>query len=183
MDTTNLKELEKAYQLTSQANDMMIKYWLENVLWTWRWWLGLFLTTVPWGIWYMIRKKDSTHRLLFVAFFIMLITSWLDLVGILFGTWFYKEAVIPISPSFIPWDITLLPVSVLVFLQFKTNISPFIKAVIFSGISSFAIQPLFVILGFYVPTHWHHYYSFPIFIIIYILADWISKRRKFENIH
>jgi len=182
MNQQIINDLEKAYGLITQANQDMIYVWYHNILFTWRWWLSLSFTLVPWIAWIVTRKKESTHRLLYAGLLAMLLASWFDVVGILFGLWSYHAEFIPLSPAFIPWDFTLIPVITMVFLQYKPMINPLVKAVVFSGIGSFGAQPLFVLLDFYVPKHWHHYYSFPIFMGIYLLAHFLATRDNFERL-
>lgn len=160
----------------------MIKVWVKYSFLTWQWWLGVCLATIPWVVWMIFKKKESTHRLLLVGLFVMLIASWLDLMGILFGLWSYYFNVVPFSPSSIPWDFTLLPVSIMFLLQFKPTFSPIIKAIGFSVFSSFMAEPFFVWLGTYNPKHWRYIYSFPIVIVIYLVSDWLSKRVHFEKL-
>jgi hypothetical protein len=182
MDQQVINNLEKSYSLIVQANNDMIYIWSHHVLFTWRWWISLAFTIIPWVIWIVKRKKESTHRLLYAAFFTMLISSWFDVLGILFGLWSYHFELVPFSPAFLPWDITFIPVTTIAFLQYKPHINPFIKAVVFSGIGSFLAQPTFVVLGYYAPKHWEHYYSFPILLVIYLLANYFATRNHFENL-
>jgi len=182
MGNEYIKGMEKAYNLISQANDVMISLWLKHTLFDWHWWFGLFLTVLPWVIWIIFRRKESSDRLLYVGFFVMVISSWLDVIGILFGLWDYYDNVVPFSPAFIPWDFSLLPVAVMFFLQIKPKVNPLLKAAVFSAISSFVIEPFFVMTGIYNPKHWKHIYSFPIIIVIYLISDYISKRSHFEKL-
>jgi hypothetical protein len=182
MSSEFIKNLEDAYDLIKQANHKMINLWLQNTLFTWRWWLCLVLTIVPWTLWFIFRKKESTHRLLYCGVIAMLISSWLDVVGILFGLWSYHADLIPFSPSFIPWDFTLVPVITMFFLQFKPNFNPYLKSIVYTLIASFAFQPLMQWLRFYSPKHWKHYYSVPIFIFIYLTSNWFSKRIDFKKL-
>ncbi len=177
-----IKGMENSYSLISQANDEMIHLWLSNTFLTWQWWLGVSLATVPWVIWIIFRRKESTNRLLLAGLFAILISSWLDIMGILFGLWSYHYNVVPFSPAFVPWDFTLLPVTIMFFLQIKPYIKPLIKATVFSVCSSFIAEPIFVWIGIYNPKHWEHIYSFPIVIAIYLICDWISKRNHFERL-
>ena len=54
-----LKNAEKIYDLIDKAHDIKIKFWFENVIFTWQWWLGVFLTVVPWILWIFFRKKTA----------------------------------------------------------------------------------------------------------------------------
>lgn len=42
--------------------------WKGSILFTWRWWIAVALVVSPWIIWLLVRKKESTDRLLYVAF-------------------------------------------------------------------------------------------------------------------
>ena len=182
MNDEYIKVMENAYCLISQANKEMISVWFKYTLFTWQWWVGVALTIIPWVLWIIFRKKESTNRLLLAGFFVILISSWLDFIGLLFGIWSYYYRVIPFSPAFIPWDFTLLPVTIMFFLQIKPNIHPIYKAIVFAGMSAFVAEPIFVMLGIYNPKHWKYIYSFPIFFLIYLVTNWFSKRRNFEKL-
>jgi len=177
-----IQHMEVAYNLIHQADQIMTMLWLKDVLYGWRWWLQLGLSSIPWILWFMFHKKDSKDRLLYASLFVILISSWFDVLGILFGLWSYYYPVVPFSPAFVPWDFSLLPVITMAFLQFKPEISPYLKAVIYSAIGSFLAQPLFVWMGYYHPKHWEHYYSFPIFIVIYLIAYKFSVSTGFEKL-
>ena len=178
----HFRRTEAVYNSISQANVEMIKVWVKYSFLTWQWWSGVCLAIIPWVLWMIFRKKESTYRLLFVGFFVMLIASWLDLMGILFGLWSYYFNVVPFSPAFFPWDFTLLPVSIMFLLQIKPTFSPIIKAIGFSVFSSFMAEPFFVWIGVYNPKHWRSIYSFPIYIVIYLVSDWFSKRMPFKQL-
>ncbi|MBP3951569.1 CBO0543 family protein [Bacillus suaedae] len=150
-------------------------YWREHTLWHWEFWVLLFLAVAPWVVWFIIRKRGSEARLLLSGAFAVIVASWFDFLGIAFGLWEYKAMLIPTIPSFMPWDISVVPVSIMIWLQFKPRMNPFIKAFSFSVIASFIGEPIFIWIGLYNPIHWSHLYSFPIYILIYLLAYKISK--------
>jgi hypothetical protein len=56
--------------------------------------------------------------------------------------------------------VTLMPVAVMTFIQFKPKVSPLIKAVVFAALAAFVMEPLGVWLRFYRPVVWRHIYSF-----------------------
>jgi len=37
-------------------------------------------------------------------------------------------------------------------------------------------------IHFYEPDHWRFFYSLPIYAIIFIIADWLSKRASFAEL-
>ncbi len=182
MDSQYIQQMEAAYSLIQQADQIMTALWLKDVLYGWRWWLEVAFTFIPWILWFKFHKKGSKDRLLYAGLFVILITSWLDVLGILFGLWSYYYPVVPFSPAFIPWDFSLLPVITMAFLQYKPEINHYLKAIIFSVIGSFIVQPIFVWMVYYNSKQWEHYYSFPIFLVIYLIAYRFSKATRFEKI-
>lgn len=106
----------------------------------------------------------------------------MDFLGVQYGKWFYTGKVVPSIPSYIPWDFFILPIFIMTLIQVIPSVSPFIKALFFAGVSAFIGEPLFLWLGFYVMEGWHIYYSFPINIVIYLLAHKMSTLDNFEPI-
>lgn len=178
----NIEQIEKVNLILHDAHVQLYRFWKSQILFSWHWWIDLALTILPWIFWLIVKKKDSTHRLLHGGFVVIILTSILDNIGMAFGLWGYNYIIIPLIPPYIPWDFTLFPVTAMLFFQYKTKINPFVKAVVFSALGSFIVQPLFQWLGFYNPKEWKHYYSFPIVIIIYLIAHFFTTRKSFEKI-
>ncbi|NRD78272.1 hypothetical protein HPT25_12935 [Bacillus sp. BRMEA1] len=172
----NIVEIHKLIQ-------KKIEIWSDYVVFSGLWWLGVGLSVIPWIIWYVFRKKNSTDRILYAGLFIMTISLALDILGDQFSLWHYRYNVLPIVPTYFPWDITLMPVSVMILLQVKANGNPFIKAILFGLFSAYLAEPFFHWLEIYVPTKWRYTYSVPIQIIIYLVAHYLSRREKFSPIY
>lgn len=175
-------KLHDLHNTITQAYADVRSIWFTNCFLTWQWWLCLVLLIVPWALWIRYRKKESTGRLLLAAFVVMSISTHLDTIGIVLGVWSYNIDIILLFPCLVIYDLSLLPVATMVFLQYKPGMNPFIKAVIYSGVCSFVVQPLFEWLRFYNPQYWKHYYSFPIFIWLYLLAHFCVTRESFEKL-
>lgn len=174
--------INKASQLNESFHQVIstyFRFWREDIVFTWHWWLELGLTVLPWAVWVIIRKKDSTVRLLCAGFFVLNISSYLDMLGLSLGLWGYNSALIPTIPSYAPWNFSLLPVAAMVFYQYKPTVSPFLKALLFAGFSAFVWEPFFSWLRIYEPMHWRHIYSFPIFVLIYLLGHFIVTRKHY----
>lgn len=176
------KIVGEMYKDVDKANDRYFYFWKEHTFLHWDWWFSLGLTIIPWVIWWKYRDKQNTARFMFSSFFIIIITSWLDFIGVVSGFWHYTGYVIPTIPSYGPWDFCLFPVSMTLLMQYRPYISPVKKAFFYSGIVSFVGEPFFDLIGFYTMVHWEYIYSFPIYIIIYLCADWVSKRKSFGTV-
>ncbi len=182
IDPKIVEDVDKVNQMVHNANIELYHLWLSSMVFKWHWWVDLALTILPWALWFLVRKKESTHRFLHGGLVVMLIAAYLDFLGLALGLWGYNSKLLPLIPPYFPWDFTLLPVTAMLFYQYKPQIHPFIKAICFSVLGSFIVQPIFQWLGFYNPKGWKHYYSFPFIVGIYLIGHYFTTRRNFEKI-
>jgi len=175
------KKYEEYYDSIWQGNEELLKYWYQHSFLHWDFWLSLLLALCSWIIFIKFRKKDSTARLLFVAMFIIIICSGLDFLGVIHGLWYYTGDIYPSIPAFLTWDCSVLPVLIVLIIQYKPNIHPLRKALFF-GVFGCLGEFLFTAIHLYEDHHWRVYYSFPIYIILYLAAHWLSQRTSFAPI-
>lgn len=157
-----------------------VEIWYEHVLFSDLWWLGVFLSVAPWVLWAILHNKESTDRLLYTGFVVSTLSTILDILGDQLDLWEYKFNVIPVLPTYFPWDLTLMPVTVMTLIEWRPKINPFIKAVGFAFLASYIAEPFFNWLMIYDPHHWKYSYSFPLQFLLYLFAYWISKRNRFK---
>ncbi|OAS87757.1 CBO0543 family protein [Metabacillus litoralis] len=172
--------IKKQYENVDKANTEIFNLWYENSFLGWEWWVNLLLTFLPWIIWLKLRPKDSADRLLYIGFLVMIITCGLDFIGIALGLWVYIHKLVPIIPTFAPYDFSILPVIVMLLLQYKPHVSPYIKAFLFAIIGSFIGEPFFKWIDFYEEIKWNSFFSFPIYFLIFLIAYYVSKRNGFS---
>lgn len=181
-DKAYFEKAAQVYEKVAMIHQEKRALWTSDVVFTWQWWLGVILTIVPWIIWGVFCKKESTNRFLTSGFFVIILCSWLDVFGVTLGLWHYNFDVVPMLPSYLPWDFTILPVLVMSLIQYRPHINPLIKAIFFAGFCAFVGEPLFKWLRLYDPQNWKSIYSFVIFAIIYLMAHFISSWKSFRNI-
>lgn len=150
--------------------------WLTMVVFSWHWWVDVGLAILPWILWRIVRDKEQANRLLYAGFATMLMATYLDIVGMTQGLWTYHTWVIPLMPEFLPWDLSVMPVMAMLFYQFKPKINPWIKGAFFGALGSFVSEPIFEWLDIYERLNWEYYYSFPIYIAVYMIGYFIYKR-------
>jgi hypothetical protein len=177
-----IKIIDKNQNQIDHLIDQKVQIWTDYVLFSGLWWMGVGLSIIPWIIWFVIRKRDSTDRLLYIAFYIMTIAVVSDILGDQLGLWHYRYHVIPVLPTYFPWDVTLMPLTIITLIQIKPNVNPWIKAILFSLLASYVAEPFFDWLGVYEPVHWRYSYSVPLQIIFYMSAHALSKRNQFSKI-
>jgi len=174
---------ESSTQLYTIIQDLCTKSindWLQHSLFTWRWWVGIIITTVPWILWIYVRDKKSTSRLLHVGFFSIIFAFIVDTVGVSFALWFFEYKTFPVFHIFFPWDFTLIPVSIMILLQIKPNRYIFLKALFFATFSAYIAEPIFHWMKLYHPIHWRYTYSFILYFILFLICNFLIKRKSFE---
>jgi hypothetical protein len=181
-DPEKIKKYGEFFHRQSGVTADFLHYWLQSTLFHWDFFLSWFFTIIPWVLWMRYRKKKSTGRLLLAGILAILLSSWLDFIGVNFGLWYYTGSAIPTIPSYLPWDFSLIPVLFMFLLQIKPNVSPYMKAFIFTIISSLIAEPLFIWLGFYETVHWKVWYSIPIFFVFYLICYRLSNLNSFEKL-
>ncbi|SHH77492.1 hypothetical protein SAMN02745823_00964 [Sporobacter termitidis DSM 10068] len=172
-------------QIDNKLHDAFLEtlgLWCGSIVFTWHWWVNAGLSVLPWVLWVLVRKKESTHRLLLAGFVVLVLSSFLDMLGLNFGLWGYNSIVIPIIPPYIPWDFSIIPVTAMLFYQVKPKVNPYLKALIFSLLGSFVVQPVFEWIGFYNRKAWRDYYSLPLIFAIYLAGHYFAGRKHFEKL-
>lgn len=181
-DEEKIQKVREFYERVSQANFDYFDYWKEETYLHWDFWLTCFFTFLPCIIWLKVHKRKSRGRLLLAGFFVVIISSWFDFLGTVYGLWYYTGKNIPTIPSYGPWDFCIFPVLVMLIIQIKPQVAPWKKGLFFASFSTFVGEPLFWWLGFYVLTGWNMLYSFPIYFVIYLLAHKLTELKSFEKL-
>lgn len=177
-----LQSLKTLYEQFQQLHKEYAEMWLNNVFLHWDWWVSLTISLGIWIFWAFYRKKESTHRLLYAGFFAMLISVTLDYIGASFGLWYYTGTLIPSFPAWFPFNFCLKPVTIMLLIQTKPHIVSWKKGILYGLLTAFVGEPIFVWTGYYVMTGWKYIYSAPIYALIFIFCDWLTKRDTFERV-
>jgi hypothetical protein len=183
MDFESLKKsIVGLYDSLHASQTEYLHLWRSYILLTWRWWVGVALVVLPWTLWIIVRKKGSTCRLLFAGLFVLIISSILDMLGIVLNLWSYPSTTFPLMPCYVEFDFCSLPVTTMLFIQFFPKIKPVYKAIVYATAGSLIFQPLMEYIGLYCQEQWADYYSIPILFGIYMIADFIATRKSFAKI-
>lgn len=183
MDEHMLHAISDIYESLTTTNQAYQDLWKQHIVFSWRWWLSLFLLSVSWGLWFRYRKKESSDRLLLAGFAVIIVSSYLDFIGIIEGIWYYTTKLVPTLPAYLTLDFSILPVEVMLLLQYKPHVSPWIKALLFALFNAFVGEVFLEWIDVYVRVHWENYYSIPFYMLIYLMAHYLAYRRgNFERL-
>lgn len=178
-----LNQIDKATLKISEANDLTIDSVMNAFLFTWQWWIALAMIVVPWIIWLIVRDRESSARLFSAGLLVMVLSEILDAIGVSFGLWAYPVKVIPVATVSFSFRLSVIPVLVMLLLQFKPQLNPFIKAVVFGGLGAYVGLPLLASMDLYKNIDWALTYSFIILVLTYLLAHWFSRSVSFKVIN
>lgn len=169
----NISEIKTLIELNRKINELRYHYWFTEVIFTLNWWVLLFLTVIPWLIWWKIADKKRLVEVLLYGILISLISVLLDEIGSYFSFWIYQYQLIPISPRLNPIDLTVMPVTYMVVYQFFKKWRPFLIAqLVLSLGAAFVAEPLFIWMGIYKPLNWELFYSSIIYFAMGVLTKW-----------
>lgn len=171
--------MHKTFWEYHKAFDHRMFAWKHEVLFTWQWWFGILLTIIPWIVWIIIRNRKATGRLLFAGTFVSLTSLTFDNIGVQLSFWNYPRPVTPVIPSYVPYDFALMPICIMILIQFFPNKNPWIIGLLFGLVTASIGEPLFKMIDVYEPENWESFYSIPLYGLIYVLAYKIAKSKKF----
>jgi len=177
-----IRFLDENERQLEQLIRIKMEFWAEHVFLTPLWWFGFALTVIPWILFLRFRTKQNTDRLLYAGFFVMVVSLTLDVTGDQLGLWNYRFNVIPFLPTYAPWDLTLIPVTVMWLLQFKPRIHPLVKGAAFALLTAYVGEPFFNRIGIYEPARWEFTYSVPIYFFIYYIAHLLINGKTFAGL-
>lgn len=178
-----LAQSEKAYSQFTEINSLFTKTITEEFLSTWQWWLGIALFIVPWIVWFKLRKKDSTGRLLLGGLLTIILSLTVDLAALSLGLWSYPMVIIPLAPFlFLPYHFSLAPVAIMFTLQIKPKMNSLFKGVLFSSVAAFGGMNFFNAIDFYNPKNWSTLYDFLIFLSLYYSAYLVTKIESYKKL-
>ena len=178
-----INQVEQAYQKIHEASNLVNDAIMNAFLFTWQWWLGVALYIMPWIVWVIFRKKESTARLLLSGFIAIIVGLMIDIFAMSTGRWSYPIKFVPYTNvMFLPYHFSMLPVGVMFALQIKPNMNPVIKGIAFGVISAYLVEPFFAINGFYNSKGWPYLYDVLIYLSIFLVSHWFSTIDKFEKL-
>lgn len=164
-------------QTQSVFTEMRVQQWLQEIVFTWQWWILVFLLIAPWILWlYFVDKKRLTGICLF-GISVLVTVSWMDDLGTDLILWYYPYKLVPVHPQLISINYSVLPVSFMLIYQCFSTWRSYIKAMLMMAIVfSFVAEPALSYLGMYKVLKWQYYYSLPLYLLIGISLRWIVEK-------
>lgn len=161
-------DLYKAYM--EIRNDTFFEY----VLFSYQWWILLFIIIVLWSIWIMVVDKKRIQSILLVGLLTSIIALTLDDIGLNLMLWDYPYWITPFTARMDPVNIAIIPVSYMLVYQYMKTWKTYIIILVIAGaFGTFIAEPIFVKLNLYHMLKWKYSYSLPFYIAIGIFTKWL----------
>ena len=166
--------LEKMLAYKIQYKNVSLEHWATAEFGLWTWWLSLILVFLPLYIGWKFLDKKRVVEIAFFGLLVMIISSYLDVLGSEFIWWEYPVLLIPNLPLIFPIDFAVIPVIFMFIYQYFPKWKGFILVnVSISVVFSFVMEPLMIWMNLYRLVSWKLYYSFPIYILMAIFCKFI----------
>ncbi|MFC7060408.1 CBO0543 family protein [Halobacillus seohaensis] len=177
---------EEIRDVHQQLYDMRLEYWISHDLFTFQWWLLLFVLFIPWIIWGIFVDKRKINKILLFGTLLTILVIMLDDFGVEKHLWSYPYQLINIMPRLVAIDQGIIVVAHMFLYQYFPEWKRFIIAnIVMALVFTFIFEPLTVWIGIYKLENWHYIYSLPIYIMKAVFIKWlvdelISKKKVIE---
>jgi len=99
----------KEHELQSQADKVLQKMWFNEILFTWQWWILVFVA--PWIVWWRLVDRNRIFEILTYGLMVTLLAISFDAIGVEYDFWEYHYQLIPLLDVLIVFDISVLTVT------------------------------------------------------------------------
>ncbi|UFU00761.1 hypothetical protein KO561_07445 [Radiobacillus kanasensis] len=165
--TGKYENLLKVNELEKEALNVDINGWLQYDLFTFDWWLLLAFFILPWVLWVKLVDRDRIVENFLFGMFIIKITTITDILGTEIDFWQYPTSLFPIFPRAFPFDISMVPVALMLLYQYFNTWKSYIIALIsMAGVFAFIGEPFSVWKELVIYIKWNYIYSFFFYIIV-----------------
>lgn len=174
------KSFEEIIDIQNKLIKMQYTSWIHNDLFSFQFWLLLFLLIAPWFLWWKLVRRDRLIEILLYGFLANIVVTFIDEFGCQLNLWEYQYDIEPLFPRMIPINYTILPVTFMLAYQYFPGWRQFFLIhTVIAVFFSFGFEPLFYALGIYKLYRWKFIYSFPLYIAVPVLLKWfVSKLLK-----
>ncbi|WP_404451776.1 hypothetical protein LG329_15745 [Virgibacillus necropolis] len=149
----------------------------ENVIFSYQWWILLFITFVVWIIWGLLVDKSRMKNIFLVGMTTSLLAVILDGIGLTLNLWAYPYQLLYFTGQLFTVDLAIIPVFYMLLYQYsRTWKSYFVKLILLSIFATFVAEPIFVKLDIYRLLQWEHWYSTPFYILIGVFVKWLVDK-------
>ncbi|TCN19759.1 hypothetical protein EV146_11664 [Mesobacillus foraminis] len=171
---SSFPSFEDVQKARVKFNDIAYKHWVHDDLFTWKWYLLLVLSILPWIVWWIVVDKKRLNEIVLYGSLITIGTYTLDNIGTDLIWWEYPTKLFQMIPPLLPADLSLIPCSMMLIYQWSKNWRSFLLFnFLLSLFCTYIGEPLFIWLDYYELKDWKLIYSLLFYNIGGMLARWL----------
>lgn len=165
---------QEVQNVREKFKNISYQHWVNDDLFTWKWWFLLFLSIFPWIVWWKIVDKRRLPEILMFGLIMATFAFLLDNIGTDLMWWEYPDKLLQMIPPLLPADLTLVPCIVMLIYQWtKTWKSFLLVNFIVSLWSVYLGETFFIWLDLYKLLEWKLIYSVLFYNIGGTIARWL----------
>lgn len=168
--------LDNIIEIKTQLRGMFLEHYLTYELFSWNWWLEITIIIVTLLVWWKVVDKKRLLEICFLGLIVNVIATLLDISGSEYVLWEYPVHVLPQVTVMLPIDYVVVPViDMMIYQKFPTWGKYLIVSTVTAAALAFIAEPLAAYIGQYELITWKYIYSFPIYILINIVAKLLTE--------
>ncbi|MGE7216828.1 CBO0543 family protein [Priestia koreensis] len=177
---------EVVQQLKTQINNLELRYWYEQDVFSPHWWVVLIISALFVLLLCLLIDRQRVIFIWLVFFISFLLAGLVDEFGTYFGLWSYPHQFLIFTSRFNTVDFSIIPVTLTLVYQFFSKWSFFLIAhIIVSAIIGFIGVPLFVHFNLYQLNQWSYWNSFltvlALGMIVKLISDAIDQYKHHKT--
>jgi len=174
----NLERLmEEIIKVKLRHRELSLERWFNHELFSWIWWLGVIVTVATLVIWWKLVDRRRILEISVVGFIVGYIAVFLDVLGAELVLWVYIIRILPTSFALLSMDFVLLPIINMLTYQYHSKWKRYIiVSIINAAVLAFILEPFTKNIGQHKLPGWRYAYSFPIYILISIIAKLVTEK-------
>lgn len=169
--------LDEIINLKNRLLSLELRHFYTRELFGWVWWLGIACIIGVAVIWWKIIDKRRLTELFLFGLIVGVTSVSLDVIGSGMVLWVYPINIPVPIPILVPVDFFILPAVFSIIYQKCPAWGMYMLASAAAAtLLSFGFEPFAMWIGQYKLMSWHLIYSFPVYIIIIVLAKFATER-------
>ena len=154
---------------------LLKEFWYTHSFLSYQWWAMIFITIIPWFIWWKFVDKKRLLEILFFGLLIMFIAVLVAPIKQNLNLWQFVHSIHwSLSTPLYPYEITILPATYMFIYQFSKNWTSYVLGTfLLSCFIAFILIPVFIQLNFILLISYRVQFIALIYLlIISLLSRW-----------
>lgn len=177
----NIPTPQQILEAQLEVSRLSLEYWSGHILFSYQWWLLLFLLFLPWHVWWRLVDRRRLLEISTFGVIILYLHTAIDSIGVIYTLWGYPHKLLPL-PVLIETSFSLLPVTGMLLYQYYPRWKAFLSASLLASLLfAFVGEPALKWLDIYRPLRWNYLYSFFIYISVAAASKWLLQILRFRE--